>query len=108
MERPAPCPRVNFALMERYIGQHVLLVCKLDSLEPQMNRAHVVTSDGGRVTVALKTATFDSSFVEFEGIVDAPNQLREEARCEFGSSFDMTTYDRLCQLSNTDYKTLFA
>lgn len=52
-----------------------------------MNRAHVVTSDGGRVTVALKTATFDSSFVEFEGIVDAPNQLREEARCEFGSSF---------------------
>ena len=60
---------------------------QLDSLEPQMNRAHVVTSDGGRVTVALKTATFDSSFVEFEGIVDAPNQLREEARCEFGSSF---------------------
>ncbi len=60
---------------------------QLDSLEPQMNRAHVVTSDGGRVIVALKTATFDSSFVEFEGIVDAPNQLREEARCEFGSSF---------------------
>ena len=39
------------------------------------------------MTVALKTAAFDSSFVEFEGIVDAPNQLREEARCEFGSSF---------------------
>ena len=37
--------------------------------------------------MALKTATFDSSYVEFEGIVDAPNQLREEARCEFGSSF---------------------
>ena len=47
----------------------------------------MVTSDGGRVTVALKTATFDSAYVEFEGIVDAPNQLREEARCEFGSSF---------------------
>ena len=29
MERPAPCPRVNFALMEKYIGQHVLLVCKV-------------------------------------------------------------------------------
>ena len=29
MERPAPCPRVNFALMERYIGQYVLLVCKV-------------------------------------------------------------------------------
>ena len=37
--------------------------------------------------MALKTATFDTAYVEFEGIVDAPNQLREEARCEFGSSF---------------------
>lgn len=66
---------------------YYLTYLQLDSLEPQLNRAHVVTSDGGRVTVALKTATFDSSYVEFEGIVDAPDQLREEARCEFGSSF---------------------
>ena len=29
MERPAPCPRVNFSLMEKYMGQHVLLVCKV-------------------------------------------------------------------------------
>lgn len=60
---------------------------QLDSVDVHANRAHVLTSDGGRVTVALKSASFDSAFVEFEGIVDAPNQLREEARCEFGSSF---------------------
>ena len=29
MERPAPCLRVNFSLMEKYTGQHVLLVCKV-------------------------------------------------------------------------------
>ena len=29
MERPAPCPRVNFSLMEKFMGQHVLLVCKV-------------------------------------------------------------------------------
>ena len=47
----------------------------------------MLTSDGGKVIVALKATAFDSTYVEFEGIVDAPNQLREEARCEFGSNF---------------------
>jgi len=103
-----PCPRVNFSLMEKYMGQHVLLVCKLESLDPHQNRAHVLTSDGGKVIVALKTAACDTTYMEFEGIVDAPNQLREEARCEFGGNFDMATYDKLCQLSNTDYKSLYA
>ena len=60
---------------------------QLVEIDPTANRAHVLTSDGGKVIVALKATAFDSTFVEFEGIVDAPNQLREEARCEFGSSF---------------------
>lgn len=47
----------------------------------------MLTSDGGKVIVALKATAFDSTYVEFEGVVDAPNQLREEARCEFGSNF---------------------
>jgi hypothetical protein len=60
---------------------------QLESLEPHQNRAHVLTSDGGKVMVALKTATCDTTYMEFEGVVDAPNQLREEARCEFGGNF---------------------
>ena len=65
---------------------------QLDSLDHQNNRAHVLTSDGGKVVVALKSNAIDSAFVEFEGIVDAPNQLREEARCEFGSSFGEASF----------------
>ena len=60
---------------------------QLVEIDPTANRAHVLTSDGGKVIVALKATAFDSTYVEFEGIVDAPNQLREEARCEFGSNF---------------------
>jgi hypothetical protein len=63
---------------------------QLESLDPHQNRAHVLTSDGGKVIVALKTAACDTTFMEFEGIVDAPNQLREEARCEFGGNFGET------------------
>ena len=63
---------------------------QLESLDPHQNRAHVLTSDGGKVIVALKTAACDTTYMEFEGIVDAPNQLREEARCEFGGNFGET------------------
>src|SRR5579875_591948 len=63
------------------------LCLQLESLDPHQNRAHVLTSDGGKVIVALKTAACDTTYMEFEGIVDAPNQLREEARCEFGGNF---------------------
>lgn len=51
------------------------------------NRANVVTSDGGRVIVSLKQTAVDTQFVEFEGTVEAPNQLRETDRAYFGGNF---------------------
>jgi hypothetical protein len=50
-------------------------------------RANVLTADGGHVVVALKQTAVDTQFVEFEGVVDAPNQLREVDRAYFGNSF---------------------
>ena len=51
------------------------------------NRANVIASDGGRVTVSLKQTAIDTQFVEFEGTVEAPNQLRETDRAYFGGNF---------------------
>lgn len=51
------------------------------------NRANVLTADGGRVMVALKQAAVDTQYVEFEGVVEAPNQLKETDRAYFGSNF---------------------
>ncbi|BDA46640.1 probable replication protein A 14 kDa subunit B [Coccomyxa sp. Obi] len=91
--------------MERYIGKNVLLVCKVESVEG--NRASVVAADGGRVVVSLKQTAVDTQFVEFEGTVEAPNQLRETDRAYFGGNFDMSTYNDLCRLANTDFASLF-
>ncbi|KAK9918071.1 hypothetical protein WJX75_000944 [Coccomyxa subellipsoidea] len=88
------------------MGRNVLLVCKVESVEG--NRANVIASDGGRVTVSLKQTAIDTQFVEFEGTVEAPNQLRETDRAYFGGNFDMTTYNDLCRLANADYASLFA
>lgn len=51
------------------------------------NKANVVASDGGRVVISLKQTAVDTQFVEFEGMVEAPNQLRETDRAYFGGSF---------------------
>ena len=50
--------------------------------------ATVLAADGGKVQVRLsRPADFDSSFVEFIGTVEAPNQITELDRTSFGNTF---------------------
>ena len=50
--------------------------------------ATVLAADGGKVQVRLsRPADFDSSFVEFIGTVEAPNQIAELDRTSFGNTF---------------------
>ena len=52
------------------------------------NFATVLAADGGKVKVKLaRPADFDSTFVEFVGTVDAPNQISEIDRTSFGNTF---------------------
>ena len=52
------------------------------------NFATVLAADGGKVKVKLaRPADFDSTFVEFVGTVDAPNQISEMDRTSFGNTF---------------------
>lgn len=39
-QEPGTCPRVNFALMERYVGRNVLLVCKVRASTPSLFGKH--------------------------------------------------------------------
>ena len=50
--------------------------------------ATVLAADGGKVQVRLsRPADFDSSFVEFIGTVEAPNQIAELDRTSLGNTF---------------------
>lgn len=52
------------------------------------NFATVLAADGGKVKVKLaRPADFDSTFVEFVGTVDAPNQISEIDRTSYGNTF---------------------
>ncbi len=55
--------------------------------------ASVLAADGGKVNVKLaRPPDFESSFVEFVGTVDAPNQITELDRTSFGNTFGAPSY----------------
>ncbi|KAK9840780.1 hypothetical protein WJX81_004322 [Elliptochloris bilobata] len=107
MALSTPDPRVNFSLLERFVGQRVCLVGRVE--DTASNFATVLAADGGKVKVKLsRPADFDSSFVEFIGTVDAPNQITEIDRTSFGNTFELSTYNELCKLSCGEHGVIFA
>lgn len=81
----APSPRVNFELMNQYIGKRVKLVGKVEDV--QGGKMRVKAADDGVVEVILQSAAPQDAFVEIDGTVESPNTLREEGMTGFGNSF---------------------
>jgi len=107
MDTSAPAPRVNGELMARFVGKKVLLVGKTESTDGATMTLR--TSDDKTVTVALApgAAAPATTFVEFEGMVDAADRLTESAHVDFGNEFDMYTYNELAKESNGRSAALF-
>lgn len=84
----APSPRVNFKLLEQYIGKRVKLVAKPEE-KIEGGALKVRTSDDGIVEVFLKgdKPVPTSTFIEIDGTVESPNTIREESSTAFGDSF---------------------
>jgi replication factor A3 len=107
MDTSAPAPRVNGELMARFVGKKVLLVGKTESTDG--STITLRTPDDKTVTVRLApgTAAPAATFVEFEGMVDAADQLTESSHVDFGNEFDMYTYNELTKESNGRSAALF-
>mmetsp|Transcript_26003 Transcript_26003/g.55632 ORF Transcript_26003/g.55632 Transcript_26003/m.55632 type:complete len:114 (-) Transcript_26003:81-422(-) len=101
-----PTPRVNFDLMQRYVGRKVKLVCKVEEFSGESVK--VTTCDGQAVFVKPKQGSqYDTAFVEIEGVVENNTTVQEESFTSFGDSFDMKNYNELCKLSNGPTQELF-
>ena len=103
----APSPRVNGELMARFIGKKVLLVGKTESTDGATMT--VRTPDDKTVVVQLAPGAPapTTTFVEFEGMVDAEDRLTETSHVDFGNEFDMYTYNELAKESNGRSSALF-
>jgi len=82
-----PAPRVNFELMNHYIGKRVTLVGKVENGAVENGVLKVKTSDEGMVDVIVTSAVPQEIFVEVDGIVESTNTIRGDSIVGFGNSF---------------------
>ncbi|KAK7437132.1 hypothetical protein VKT23_018755 [Stygiomarasmius scandens] len=91
-------PRVNSALMAKYVGQHVRLACKV--LTTTDNTATVLCSDGGEVLVKFPGGGSDISttFVEIVGKVVDESTIQKACCINLGSELDMQLVNRTIEI----------
>mmetsp|Transcript_1892 Transcript_1892/g.6587 ORF Transcript_1892/g.6587 Transcript_1892/m.6587 type:complete len:109 (+) Transcript_1892:45-371(+) len=107
MDTSAPSPRVNGELLSRYVGQKVLLVGKQEGMEGLQMRVRCADDRVVTVNLSQTAGGYDTSFVEFEAVVDSADSVRELSHTNFGENFEMSTYNELCKLANGEYQALF-
>jgi Replication factor A protein 3 len=82
-----PAPRVNFQLMNNYVGKRVTLVGKVENGAVENGILKVKTADEGMVDVLVTSMVPQDMFVEIDGIVESANTIRENSITGFGNSF---------------------
>ncbi|KAH7314896.1 hypothetical protein KP509_21G026100 [Ceratopteris richardii] len=107
MDTSNPAPLVNAELLKRYPGRRVRCVLKL--VRAEGNSAFSgLTSDGMHVSVKqVPSATSLSQYVEVIGVVDSDRSIRAEMCTNFGDNFDMSSFNQLVQMANSEHQSLF-
>lgn len=101
-------PRVNFELMQRYLGQRVILTGEVERVEG--GNVYLKTSDKATVTVQpnpSSRAAYDTPFVEVLGTVVDPRTIREEEHTNLGEAYDLNLQNELVKLWNGRHRGLF-
>lgn len=80
-----PAPRVNGALMGRFVGKRVKLVGQIISATGGV--MELKAADEQTVHVNLAGPAPGGIYVEFEGIVESPNTIKEESHTLFSENF---------------------
>ena len=91
MDCSEPTPRVNFDIMQRYVGRKVRLVCKVEEWSGDSLKAS--TCDGQTVFIKPKQGSqYDTAFVEIEGVVENNTTVQEDSYTPFGDSFGKNAF----------------
>ncbi|CAJ2630828.1 replication protein A 14 kDa subunit A-like [Trifolium pratense] len=106
MDTSNPAAFVNAQSLPNFIGKKVRTVV-------QVNHSDGVTitgksTDDSQITVkGLSSQVPVMNYVEVIGIAESNNSIRAEIFTDFGATFDVNSYNQLCQLANGQFKSLF-
>jgi len=102
----ATYPRVNSALLVKYIGQQVTLVGEV--IQQGTDVATLRTSDNNDISVNLPPGEqFEKRFVQVIGKVDSARVVDIIQILSSSDTFDMDNYNKAIELSHGKFKELF-
>ena len=96
----APKPKVNGEQMSSFTGKTVQLVLEKTSEEGQQ-QLKGKAADGMEVTVdasGVAGGLPGSRFVEVEGVVTGPAEIKATNVASFGESVDLFAYNEMCKM----------
>nr|ADE76427.1 unknown [Picea sitchensis] len=106
MDTSNPAVLVNGEVIRRYVGRRVRCVLKVIRGDGGILQGE--TSDGQQISVKQAPPAISlSQFVEVIGIAENDRTIRAEICTNFGDKFEMSSYNQLCQLANSEHQSLF-
>ncbi|KAF9264554.1 replication factor A protein 3 [Marasmius fiardii PR-910] len=101
MEEQQSSPRVNSALLGKYIGRKVRLTGKVLNVNAVGKRATVLASDGGEVAVQFHSENpgLDTTFVEVVGTVVDTTTVRLLIAIKMSDNLDLSIIDRAVKMA---------
>ncbi|XP_068664130.1 replication protein A 14 kDa subunit-like [Aristolochia californica] len=105
MDTSNPAAFVNAELLKMYVGQRVRALVQV--LRNEDGNFVGQSTDGHQLTIRDSPSFPLSNYVEVIGIADGNQSIRAEICTDFGEKADTLVYNRVCQLANGEFKSLF-
>ncbi|XP_077242839.1 replication protein A 14 kDa subunit-like [Tasmannia lanceolata] len=105
MDTSSPAAFVNAELLKMYVGRRVRALVQVLRIEGGAIMGQ--STDGHQLAIRSSPAFPISNFIEVIGIAESNQSIRAEICRDFGNKCDTVAYNRLCQLANGEFKSLF-
>lgn len=105
MDMSNPAVFVNAEFLKEHVGRKVRTVVQV--VQSDGDKVIGKSTDEIQLVVKGNPPNALSTFVEVIGIADTIQSIEAEIWTNFGDTFDVNSYDKVCRLANGDYKHLF-
>ncbi|KAL5996323.1 hypothetical protein ACLOJK_026399 [Asimina triloba] len=105
MDTSSPAVFVNAELLNLYIGRRVRALVQV--MRSEGGAIIGQSTDGHQLVIRGSQPFSQPRFIEVIGIAESNQSIRAEICTDFGETCDTSSYNRLCQLANGEFKSLF-
>ncbi|KAI9124487.1 hypothetical protein K1719_004409 [Acacia pycnantha] len=105
MDTSNPAAFVNAELLPNFVGKKVRSVVQVHQSDGVA--AIGKSTDGSQLTVKGLPQVPAMNYIEVIGIAESNQLINAEIWTDFGNTFDTDSYNKLCQLANGEFRSLF-